>query len=82
MVNEEMFKRYKDMEAPDLRMRVIALDTENNILKAQIQSLRDERNKLMRKVADVDLSRNDEPRLVQQNNGMSNPPKLNPRPVQ
>ena len=85
MVNEEMLKKYMNMEASELRLRVIALDTENNILKAQIQSLRDERNKLLAKCSNVDLSRSDEPRLQQQqNSGSSLPPipKLNPRPNQ
>lgn len=56
MVNEEIIKKYSQKEASDLRIYCVALDTENNILKAQLQSLRDERNKLLRKLADVDLS--------------------------
>ena len=76
MVRDEDVKKYMVMEAPDLRMRVIALDTENNILKAQLQSLREERNRLLRKVADIDLS-SDRP---VQSSGMSPVPKLVPRP--
>lgn len=73
-----MLKKYMNMEATELRLRVISLDTECNILKAQVQSLRDERNKLMRKVADVDLSRDDS-RPLQHPNGASLPsiPRIN-----
>lgn len=74
---DDLVKRYKDMDASELRLRLIAMETENGILRAQLDSIRNERNKLLRKVADIDLSKDD--RLVQQSN-LSPPPKLSPRP--
>jgi hypothetical protein len=74
---DDLVKRYKDMDASELRLRLVALETENLILKAHLDSVKFERNKLLRKVADIDLSKDD--RIVQQSN-LSPPPKLVPRP--
>lgn len=55
MVKIEDITKWEKMEASQLRMYCIALDTENNILKAQLDSTRRERNALLRKTADINL---------------------------
>jgi hypothetical protein len=56
-------------------MRVVALDTENSIMKATIQSLRFERNQFAKKNVDVDLS--NEPKPQQQNSSLPPIPRIN-----
>lgn len=78
MVNDDVIKKYSSKEASELKVYCVALDVENNILKAQLDSVRNERNKLLRKLADIDLSKDSPP---QQNQGnYPNIPKVN-RPV-
>jgi hypothetical protein len=61
MVSDDIIKKYSQKEASDLRIYCVALDTENGILRAQLQSIRDERNKLLKKLADVELSSQAQP---------------------
>jgi hypothetical protein len=76
MVTDDIIKKYTVMEAPELRLRVISLDTECNILRAQLQSMRYERNMLLKKATEIDLNAN-ENRPQQQNNSLPAIPKLN-----
>lgn len=65
MVKIEDINKWEKMETSQLRMFCIALDTENNILRAQLDSTRRERNALLRKGADINLD--DSPRTTVQN---------------
>lgn len=76
MVTDEIIKKYTNMETPELKMRCIALDTECNILRAQLQSMRYERNMLLKKATEIDLNAN-ENRPQQQNNTLSPVPRIN-----
>jgi uncharacterized protein involved in exopolysaccharide biosynthesis len=76
MVSDDIIKKYSQKEASELRVYCVALDTENNILRAQLQSLREERNKLLKKLSDVELS-NDNRQPPQQNSGLPPAPRFN-----
>lgn len=80
MVKIEDITKWEKMEASQLRMYCIALDTENNILKAQLDSTRRERNALLKKTADINLDDSRTPPI--QNNSLPPIPRPNlPRDI-
>lgn len=54
-MNEEEFKVFEKMEASELRLRVVALEVENRLLRAELDRARNERNKFLEKATQVIL---------------------------
>lgn len=75
MVLKENIDKYSKMEEKELRLWCMALDTENNILKAQVQSVKDERNKLMKRYTEVAFA-DEKVDSRPQNSGLPPVPKL------